>query len=398
MTDTPESTSRAKARVEAKYLPGLTLALLMLLALWAILYAVSECIVGDRKAGRRMSEAFGVIQRSYVAEAEAEPLVRGAISGMVASLRDPHCAYLPPTETQLLQQAQRGEIGGIGIEVAFRNRQVVVIAPVEGMPADRAGVRSGDAIVEVDGADCRELDLREVVRMVRGVIGTKVAIALRREGQAEPIRVELERARIEATNVRSEMLDHGIGLVRIIQFSDHVGDDFRDAVEALAAKGLRGLVLDLRFNPGGVVDEAVAVADALLADGVIVRTQSRHEREVTVRRASKDRTLTSVPIVVLVNQGTASASEIVAGALQDHERGVLVGVKTFGKGVVSKTIPLSDGSSLALTVAKYYTPRGRSIEGSGLAPDIDEPAARTPAPRPRDQALRRAVDHLKQRL
>ena len=398
MTDTPESTSRAKARVEAKYLPGLTLALLMLLALWAILYAVSECIVGDRKAGRRMSEAFGVIQRSYVAEAEAEPLVRGAISGMVASLRDPHCAYLPPTETQLLQQAQRGEIGGIGIEVAFRNRQVVVIAPVEGMPADRAGVRSGDAIVEVDGADCRELDLREVVRMVRGVIGTKVAIALRREGQAEPIRVELERARIEATNVRSEMLDHGIGLVRIIQFSDHVGDDFRDAVEALAAKGLRGLVLDLRFNPGGVVDEAVAVADALLADGVIVRTQSRHEREVTVRRASKDRTLTSVPIVVLVNQGSASASEIVAGALQDHERGVLVGVKTFGKGVVSKTIPLSDGSSLALTVAKYYTPRGRSIEGSGLAPDIDEPAARTPAPRPRDQALRRAVDHLKQRL
>jgi carboxyl-terminal processing protease len=186
--------------------------------------------------------------------------------------------------------------------------------------------------------------------------------------------------------------------VRIALFSERVRDDFRQAIQKLTEQSMRGLVLDLRFNPGGVVDEAVAVADGLLDDGVIVSTRSRHDREVFVARASREKTLTRVPTVVLVNQGTASAAEIVAGALQDHGRAALVGVKTFGKGVVCKDFPLPDESSLVLTVAKYYTPKGRSIEGKGLEPDVAEPAAATPALPDEDAALARAMDVLRKRL
>ena len=203
---------------------------------------------------------------------------------------------------------------------------------------------------------------------------------------------------IKVSNVRSEMLEDGIGLVRISLFAERVGEDFRKALEELKKQSLQGLILDLRFNAGGIVDEAVAVADALLDEGLIVSTKSRIEREVIEHRASKEKTVVTVPMVVLLNQGTASASEIVSGALQDHGRATVFGVRTFGKGAVSKSLPLSDESHLVLTVAKYYTPKGRSIEGKGLDPDIEEPLAKEPALRGSDQALQKAVEFLRKRL
>ncbi len=379
-------------------MPALTLALIILLALWAVLNALTEYAMGDRKASRLMRQAFRVIRETYVRQVPATPLTRGAIHGMVASLGDRYCAYLPPVQNKLVQQAERGEIGGVGIELSFKNREVVVIAPVEGMPAQKAGIMPGDVIVEVDGHSCQGRSLGEVASMIRGVIGAELTLAVRRKGVAKPLQFKLKRAKIRVSNVHAAMLPNHIALVRIALFSEGVHKDFRRALKKLIKQGMKGLILDLRFNPGGIVDEAANVADALLREGVIVRTRSRHRYEEFVHKAKKATTLTDAPCVVLVNQGTASSSEILAGALQDHKRAVLIGVKTFGKGVVTKTIPLADGSSLVLTVAKYYTPNGRCIEGVGLTPDIEERAARIPAPRKSDAALRRAEEFLRKRL
>ena len=392
----PASTPRAKP--ESRYLPTLTWFLLVVIAAWAGMQAAREYLVPGHKERGLIQDAFRLIRTAYVAKVEPRGLAQGAIRGMVLSLADPHCAYLPPVENKLVQQAQHGEIGGVGIEIAFRDGEAVVIAPVDGMPAQKAGVLPGDVIVEVDGKSCRGLDVRGVANLIRGVIGTQVSLGVRRSGEPEPLRFKLKRVKIQVSNVRSRMLDGGVGLVRIALFSDRVGADFRTALATLAEQKMRGLVLDLRFNPGGVVDEAVAVVDALIDDGVIVSTKSRHKDEVGEHRASKKNTACRVPMVVLVNQGTASASEIVAGALQDHGRATIIGVKTFGKGVVSKTLPLHDGSSVALTVAKYYTPKGRSIEGTGLEPDLHVAEAKTPAPRTDDKALDKAVEFLKKRL
>lgn len=394
LPDQPASPRKA----EPKYLPALALVLVLLIAVWGGLQFVRDRLMGDRQADELMRTALRVIRGGYVAEVSPEHLARGAVRGMIASLNDPHSALLPPAENKLLEQAHQGEIGGVGIEVSLRDRDVVVIAPVDDLPAQKAGVLPGDVIVAVDGHNCRGRGLGEVASMIRGIIGTKVAITAQRLGQPDPIEFKLERVAIKVSHVRSAMLDNGIGLVRISLFAERVGEDFGKAVRKLTAQRMRGMILDLRFNPGGIIDEAVAVADALIDEGVIVGTKSRHREEVKVSRASKDKTLTSVPIVVLVNQGTASASEIVAGALQDHERGTVFGVKTFGKGVVCKTVPLPDKSSLVLTVAEYYTPKGRSIEGKGLVPDVEEPTARVPAPRASDQALAKAIAFLNKRI
>ena len=388
--------SRRKA--EPKYLPALALILVLLVAIWAGLQLARDYLIGDRQSNALMRTALRLIRGGYVDKVGSQKLAQGAVRGMIASLNDPHSTFLPPTEHKLLEQTHHGEIGGVGIEVSLKNRDVVVIAPVDDLPAQKAGVLPGDVIAAVAGKSCRGRGLGEVACMIRGIIGTKVSITVQRTGRPDPITFELERVAIKVSHVRSAMLDHGIGLVRISLFADRVGEDFRQALQKLVAQNMRGMVLDLRFNPGGVIGEAVTVADALLDEGVIVSTKSRHRGEVMECRASKDKTVTSAPMVVLVNQGTASASEIVAGALQDHERAVVFGVRTFGKGVVCKTLSLPDESSLVLTVAKYYTPKGRSIEGEGLAPDVEEPSARAPAPRASDQALRKAIAFLRKRL
>ena len=394
----PPPEDQPKAKVEAKYLPTLTLILLCLLATWTLMNAISDRLVGERRAAKLMGEGFRVIRQNYVDEVDAAPLVQGALGGMAASLGDPHSRFLAPKEHQLVQQAQAGEIGGVGIEVVARDGDAVVVDAAEGMPAQRAGVLPRDVIVEVDGSSCEGLEIDEITGKIRGIIGTAVTLGLRRSGHPETIRLKLKRASIKMTNVRSRMLDHGIGYIRISLFADGVSKDFRQAIEKLAEQDMRALVLDLRFNPGGLIDEAIAIADALIDSGAIVTTKSRHKREEISSRAVKKNTVTRVPMAVLVNQVSASASEIVSSALQDHNRAIILGVTTFGKGVVTKTIPLSDGSSLALTVARYYTPKGRSIEGTGLDPDVEVPAAKHPPLRTEDEPLDKAIELLKKRL
>ena len=387
-----------KAKPEPRYLPILTMVLLALMALWAVLRVARDALMEDRQANELVRSAIRVIRHGYVSETDSMQLARNAVRGMALSLHDPHCAYVLPKEAKLVEQAHQGEFGGVGIEISLKDGQVVVIAPVDDLPAQKAGVLPNDVIIAVGDKSCLRLGLHEISAMIRGIIGTTVKLTVRRVGCAEPKTFELERVSIKVSNVRSEMLEDGIGLVRISLFSERVGDDFRKALEEVKKRNLRGLILDLRFNAGGIVEEAVAVADALLDEGPIVSTKSRHKREVIEYKASKEKTVVSVPMVVLVNQGTASASEIVSGALQDHGRATVFGVRTFGKGAVSKSLPLSDESHLVLTVAKYYTPKGRSIEGTGLEPDIEEPLAREPALRGSDQALQKAVEFLRKRL
>ncbi len=396
MTDASQPPAKPKA--EARYLPALTLALVLLLAVWAIVNTISEHLFGDRESVQLMQEAFRVIRHTYVKKVDPTLLVRGAIRGMVASLGNPYCSYLPPVQNKLVQQTERGETGGVGIEISFRNHQVVVIAPVEGMPAQKAGILPGDIIAEVDGKSCAGCTLGQVAERIQGLIGTEVEIGVSREGEPKPLRFKLKRTKILVSNVRYQMLEDRIGYVRISLFAERVGQDFRKAVTKLKQKGMAALVLDLRFNPGGIVDEAANVADALIRSGVIVSTRSRHKSEVFTHKAKKATTLFDGPIAVLVNQGSASSSEILSAALRDHGRAILVGVKTFGKGSVAKQIPLADGSSLALIVAKYYTPKGKCIEGKGLMPDVEMPQARIPAPRSNDATLHRAVELLKKRL
>ena len=401
---TPESPAprppmaQIKSRVESKYLPILTLVLVGLLAVWQAGRWVDEFVRGDRQDRLMLRAAYRAVREGYIHDVAGRRLVWGAIRGMVHELNDPHCAFVPPKENRLIQQTQKGEFGGVGIEVALKAGQVVVIAPVDDHPAQKAGVLAGDVIVAVDGQRCTGLNLNQVAGRILGIVGTTVTLTVTRADVDEPIDFPLDRVAIKISLVRHRMLPGGIGVVRIGFFAERVAEDFGKAIAELKKRNLRGLVLDLRFNPGGIVDEAVKVVDALVDDGLIVSTRSRHKYEVIRREASKEATLTSVPLVVLVNQGSASASEIVAGALQDHGRAVLIGVKTFGKGSVSKNVDLPDRSSLVLTVARYYTPKGRCIEGVGLQPDVEEPAARTPAPPTSDAALGRAIAFLKNRL
>jgi len=395
---TPTPHEPRKAKPEPKHLPVLTMILLALMALWTVLRVARDALMEDRHANELVRSAIRVIRHGYVSETDSMQLARNAVRGMIVSLRDPHCAYVLRKEAKLVEQAHQGEFGGVGIEIALKDGEVVIIAPVDDLPAQKAGVLPNDVIIAVDGKTCVGLSLHEVSALIRGLIDTTVKLTVRRAGCEEPKTFELKRVSIKVSNVRSEMLEDGIGLVRISLFAERVGEDFRKALEELKKQSLQGLILDLRFNAGGIVDEAVAVADALLDEGLIVSTKSRIEREVIEHRASKEKTVVTVPMVVLVNQGTASASEIVSGALQDHGRATVFGVRTFGKGAVSKSLPLSDESHLVLTVAKYYTPKGRSIEGKGLDPDIEEPLAKEPALRGSDQALQKAVEFLRKRL
>lgn len=321
---------------------------------------------------RTFTEVFAKIKDDYVEPIEDKVLLENAIRGMLSGL-DPHSSYLVPEDFQELQAGTSGEFGGLGIEVGMEDGFIKVIAPIDETPAQRAGVEAGDLIIRLDDTPVKGMSLAEAVKVMRGEPGTDIVLTIVREGQDRPLRITITRDVIQVTSVRSRSLEPGFGYVRISQFQNRTGENLRDAVGKLredSGDGLKGLVLDLRNNPGGVLSAAVSVSDAFLEEGTIVYTEGRMDEAQLNYGAKGSDILNGIPLVVLVNSGSASASEIVAGALQDHRRAVIMGEKTFGKGSVQTILPLENGSALKLTTARYYTPSGTSIQARGIVPDI----------------------------
>lgn len=322
---------------------------------------------------RSFVEVFDRVSNAYVDPVENEKLLEGAIGGMLSNL-DPHSSYLPPDEYKKMQEHTKGEFGGLGMEVGMENGFVKVIAPIDGTPAKKAGVKSGDLIVKLDGEPVKGKTLSEAVKIMRGKPGTVIEMSIIREGASEPIELELERAIVQVKSVKEKLLEEGMGYVRISQFQLRTGQDLGESLRKLekANEGeLNGLVLDLRNNPGGVLRAAVDVSDAFLTGGKrIVYTEGRVDNAKMSFDSANGDMLEGKPIVVLINEGSASASEIVSGALQDHQRALIAGRDTFGKGSVQTLIPLNNGGAIKVTTARYYTPSGRSIQSEGISPDI----------------------------
>jgi carboxyl-terminal processing protease len=318
-----------------------------------------------------LTNILSIVQKNYVDEVQTKQLIDGAINGMLASL-DPHSAYLTPDLYRELQVDTKGSFGGLGIEITNRNGILTVVAPIEDTPAYRAGVKSGDQIIKIDGELTKDMSLVDAVKKMRGPKNTKVTLTLRRESVPNLFDVPLTREIIKIQSVKYKMLEKGYGYIRITQFQEHTDDDLEHALKALDKEsgGLQGVVLDLRNDPGGLLTQAVRVSDMFIDSGLIVYTDGRLESQKQKYFAHKSGTWSDFPMVTLVNGGSASASEIVAGALQDHKRALVLGTQTFGKGSVQTILPLDDTSALRLTTARYFTPSGRSIQATGIVPDI----------------------------
>jgi carboxyl-terminal processing protease len=316
------------------------------------------------------SEILSLIESSYVEPVESKALIEGAIRGMVKAL-DPHTSYLPPEAFREMQVETSGKFGGLGIEISLRNGVLTVISPIEGTPAFNAGIQAGDKIIKIEGNSTLDMTLTDAVSQMRGEIGTAANITIFREGLEKPLDVQIVRAIIKVQNIKKKVYNGDIGYIKIRSFSKATSADLDKALAALEAKGIHKLILDVRNNPGGLLNQAVEVSDRFLdEENLIVYTKGRSEDQ-NMRFTTHDRDRrVNYPMIVLVNGGSASASEIVAGALQDLGRAVVVGTPTFGKGSVQTIIPLSDGSALRLTTARYYTPSGRVIQGNGVVPDI----------------------------
>jgi carboxyl-terminal processing protease len=355
---------------------------------------------------RMLAAVLERVKHDYVNPVDDHQLLQAAIRGMVASL-DPYSAYLDGDEYDEVKISSSGRYFGVGIELSIEDEQVVVIAPFDGSPAAQAGIRSGDIIVTIDGIPVNTNTLADTIGRMRGAEGTPVKIGIMREGNPEPVVFTLKRSRVDLHSVRGEMLEPGLAYLRISQFSETTEDDLNATLKDLRKHNgapLKGLVLDLRDNPGGVLEAAVAVADAFLDSGVIVTAKGRTPDSKFEMDATPGDVLNGAPIVVLVNGGSASAAEIVAGALKDQHRAKLMGRTTFGKGSVQTIIPLSDDRAVKLTTSLYYTPSGVSINHRGIAPDIelerDSKPPATPAPegaplQQRDSEVKRALEELK---
>ena len=314
---------------------------------------------------------LSIVKKNYVDDVTSKDLITGAINGMLSSL-DPHSAFLTPDLYKDLQMDTQGRFGGLGIEITIKNVVLTVVSPIEDTPAYKAGVKAGDQIIKIEDEFTKDMTLVDAVKKMRGNKGTKITISVKREGIAELLNFNLVRDTIRVQSVRSRVLEEGYGYVRLAQFQERTDRDLQKSLETLSKEkgGLKGLVLDLRNNPGGLLTQAVRVSDMFLDSGMIVYTEGRLESQKQKYFAHKEGTWSNFPIVVLVNGGSASASEIVAGALQDHKRAVILGTKTFGKGSVQTILPLDDNSALRLTTARYFTPKGRSIQATGIVPDI----------------------------
>ena len=321
-----------------------------------------------------MAQVFERVRANYVEEVPDAKLIEAAISGMLADL-DPHSSYLPPKSFDQMREQTSGEFGGLGIEVTTEKGVVKVVAPIEDTPADRAGLKSGDLIIEIDGKDIQGLSLNEAVEKMRGKVGEKITLKIFREEEKKAFNVTIVRDKIKIRSVRWHLEQPGIGYVRITTFNEQVEELLPTAMKELkeenGGKDLDGLVLDLRNNPGGLLRQAIFVSDAFLDQGEIVSTRGRISSQNQVTHAEKGDLMNGKPIVVLINGGSASASEIVSGALQDHKRAIVMGTKSFGKGSVQTVIELPEGAGMRLTTALYYTPSGRSIQAKGIEPDIE---------------------------
>jgi carboxyl-terminal processing protease len=357
-----------------------------------------------------LAEVLDRVERDYVNPVDDHQLLQAAIKGMVSSL-DPYSAYLDGDEYDELKISSSGEYSGVGIEVSMEDDQVVVVSPFEGSPAALAGIRTGDVIASIDGVPVNTTALADTIGRMRGKEGTSIKVGILRQGSTEPIIYTLKRSRVELHSVKAELPEQGYGYLRIAEFSETTGEDTVSALRDLRKKNgapLKGLVLDMRNNPGGVLEAAVAVADAFLDGGLIVSAKGRTPESKFEMNATPGDELNGAPIVVLVNGGSASAAEIVAGALKDHHRAKLMGRTTFGKGSVQTVMPLTGDRAIKLTTSLYYTPSGVSINHRGIAPDIElerEPSPSTDAPPPtpnpntpleqRDPDVKRAIQELK---
>ena len=357
---------------------------------------------------RLFTEVLSIVQNQYVDEVAPKDLIYNAIKGTLRGL-DPHSSFLDPDSYREMQVETSGSFGGLGIEITLRDDVLTVVAPIEGTPAYRAGLQPGDKIVKIDGLVTKDMQLPDAVKKMRGKPGSKVTISVVREGWTEPHDFEIQREQIRVHSVRSQDLGSGIAYIKLRQFQEQTAHDLETALEKFSKGEFKGLVLDLRNNPGGLLTSAVEVSEKFVDDGkLVVYTEGRVRNQNMRFSAHAKHAFSTLPMVVLVNQGSASASEIVAGALQDYGRAIVVGTQTFGKGSVQTIIPLSDGSGLRLTTAKYFTPKGRSIHGKGITPDIIVEIPKEPAGKDRplpstdpledlkkDVQLQRALDVLK---
>ena len=355
---------------------ALALMLMLVLCGW-LATSRADCAATAKKVDnyqelQLFTDVLSIIRRSYVEEVDMKELVYGAVNGMLASL-DPHSSFMPPEVYKELKIDTSGEFGGLGIEITIRDGILTIVSPIEDTPADRVGLQAGDMIIKIEDRFTKDMSIMEAVKMMRGRKGTKIKISVMRESFTKPTEFELVREIIKVKSVKVRTLEDNFGYVRIAQFQERTQDDLNKALADLKEQNkgvLDGLVLDLRNNPGGLLDQAVKVSDTFLEQGLIVYTEGREEGSQMRFSAHSSGTEPGYPIVVLINGGSASASEIVAGALQDNERAVILGTQSFGKGSVQTIIPMNDDTGLRLTTARYFTPSGTSIQAKGIVPDI----------------------------
>jgi carboxyl-terminal processing protease len=335
----------------------------------------------DYESIELFTDVMSIVKKSYVEDVDTKKLIYGAINGMLSSL-DPHSSFMPPDTYKEMKIDTKGAFGGLGIEISIKDGVLTVISPIEDTPAFKAGIKSGDMILKIDEKFTKDLNINDAVKRMRGIKGTKVILTIMREGFDKPKEFPLIRDIIQVKSVRFHLMDGGYGYVRIAQFQEKTDEDLSKALQSMKEENkgeLKGLVLDMRNDPGGLLDQAVRVADHFVPEGqMIVYTEGREKdskMQFTARKGNKE---PNYPIVVVINGGSASASEIVAGALQDHKRAIILGTQSFGKGSVQTIIPLSDDSGLRLTTARYYTPKGRSIQAKGITPDIVVEAVELP--------------------
>ena len=349
---------------------------------------------------KRFGKVLDLIRSSYVRDVSSEELITSAIKGMLQGL-DPHSNFMDKEEFKDMQETTAGKFYGVGIEISTENNQIIVVSPIEDTPAYKAGVKAGDAILAVDGQPTQDMTMQEAVSKIRGPKGSEVELLLLHKDDKTPASVKIVRDAIPMISVKARFIDEdGVLWVRLTRFSERTSEELTEALATMSKKmPIKGVVLDLRNNPGGLLDQSVEVADVFLRRGVIVSMRGRGDEVLKSYEAKSGANDINAPMVVLVNPGSASASEIVAGALQDHNRAVLVGERTFGKGSVQNIIPLEDGTAVKLTIALYYTPSGRSIQAEGIVPDIvvpfEAPREDTGAPRfnlPREKDLSRHLE------
>lgn len=356
---------------------SMTLCIITIIALSLGIGSYWKCsaqgATNDFESIELFTDVLSIVKKSYVEEVDTKKLIYGAINGMISSL-DPHSSFMPPETYKEMKIETKGSFGGLGIEISIKDGMLMVISPIEDTPAYRAGIKAGDQIVRIDEKFTKDLTIMDAVKRMRGTKGTKVTLTIMREGFDKPKEFPLIRDIIQVKSIKFKSLDEGYGYIRVAQFQEKTDDDLEKAIKALNAENggkLRGLVLDLRNDPGGLLDQAVRVAEHFIEEGkLIVYTEGREKdskMKFVSRKGDKE---PNYPIVVLINGGSASASEIVAGALQDHKRAVVMGTQSFGKGSVQTIIPLTDNSGLRLTTARYFTPSGRSIQAKGITPDI----------------------------